>query len=122
MVSDGALEDNCNGAVNCAAGCVLGAGRAFGNPWLMRTSGTGEQPGVVAPPTTDEQLKTSPGTLPATAVTWNDESGSKAMPHPERITVLPLDPGLQAIPTRGAMASRLLLLNQRSVCTKLSSP
>src|SRR5579859_1641118 len=88
----------------------------------MRTSGTKEQPGVVAPPTTEEQLKTSPGTLPATAVTWKEASGSKAIPHPERITVLPLDPGLQAIPTRGPIAPRLLLENQRSACTKLTRP
>src|ERR1700719_1640898 len=88
----------------------------------MRTSGTEEQPGVVAPPTTEEQLKTSPGTLPATAVTWKEASGSKAMPHPERMTVLPLDPGLHAIPARGPMAPRLLLVNQRSACTKLTSP
>src|SRR5260370_23882810 len=88
----------------------------------MRTSGTAEQPGVLAPPTTEEQLKTSPGTLPATAVTWKDASGSKAMPHPVRMTVLPLKPGLQAIPTRGPMAPRLLLVNQRSACTKLTSP
>src|SRR5260370_20772263 len=88
----------------------------------MRPSGTGEQPGVVAPPATDEQLKTSPGTLPATAVIWNEDSGSKAMPHPVRMTVLLPDPGLQAIPTRGPMAPRLLLVNQRSACAKLTSP
>src|SRR6202158_5001714 len=88
----------------------------------MRTSGTGEQPGVVAPPTTEEQLKTSPGPFPATAVTWKEASGSKAMPHPERMTVLPLDPGLQAIPTRGPIAPGLLFVNQRSAATKLPSP
>src|SRR5258708_15407783 len=88
----------------------------------MRTSGTEEQPGVVAPPATEEQLKTRPGTLPATAVTWKDDSGSKAMPHPVRMTVLPLDPGLQAIPTRGPMAPRLVFVNQRSACTELTSP
>src|SRR5258708_8582529 len=88
----------------------------------MRTSGTGEQPGVVAPPATDEQLKTSPGTLPATAVTWKEDSGSKAMPHPVRMTVLPPDPGLQAMPTRGPMAPRLLLVNHRSACTKPTTP
>src|SRR2546426_9922598 len=87
----------------------------------MRTSGTGEQPGVVVPPATDEQLKTSPGTLPATAVTWKEDSGSKAMPHPVRMTVLLPDPGLQAIPTRGPMAPRVLLVNQRSAGTKLTS-
>src|SRR5213593_3714423 len=79
----------------------------------MRTSGTAEQPSVVAPPGTEEQLKTSPGTLPATAVTWNEEIGSKAIPQPLRITVLPLPPGVQASPTRGAIAPRLLFLNQR---------
>src|SRR5260370_27664431 len=88
----------------------------------MRTSGAEEQPGVVDPSTTDEQLKTSPGALPATAVTWNDESGSKAIPHPVRMTVLPLEPGLQAIPTRGPIALRLVLLNQRSACTTLTTP
>src|SRR5947209_8886235 len=112
MVRAGAFDDSCNGGVNCVAGCVLGGGRAFGKPCAMRTSGTEEHPGVVAPPATDEQLKTSPGTLPATAVTWKEPSASKAIPHPARITVLLLVPGLQAITTRGPHAPNLLLLNQ----------
>src|SRR5260370_39510140 len=88
----------------------------------MRTSGAAVQPCVVAPPTVEEQRKVRPGTLPATAVTWNDDSGSKAMPHPARITVLLLEPGLQAIPRRGAIASTLLFLNPRSACTQVTSP
>src|SRR5258707_1298662 len=86
-VKAGALGFNCKGAVSCVAGCVVGAVSALGNPWPMRMSGAVAQPGVVAPPTVDEQLNTRPGTLPATAVTWNDDSGSKAMPQPARITV-----------------------------------
>src|SRR6516225_4856313 len=101
MVSAGALDCNCNGGVNCAAGCVLGAGSAFGNPCAIRTSGTGEHPGVVVPATTEEQLNTNPGTLPATAVTWNEPSESNAIPHPARTTVSRLLVGLQAMPTRG---------------------
>src|SRR6478672_11220910 len=88
----------------------------------MRTSGTEEHPGVVAPPTTEEQLNTSPGTLPATAVTWNEPSASKAMPHPARMTVVLLLPGLHARPTRGPSAPGLLFLNHVSACTKLTSP
>src|SRR6266851_6759026 len=88
----------------------------------MRTSGAAVQPCVVATPTVEEQRKVRPGTLPATAVTWNDDSGSKAMPHPARITVLLLEPGLQAIPSRGAIASTLLFLNQRSACTNVTKP
>src|SRR5207237_4723472 len=88
----------------------------------MRTSGTGEQPGVVAPPGTEEQLNTSPGTLPAAAVTWNEEIGSKAIPQPARTTVFPPVPGLHANPTRGASALRLLFWYQRSVFLKVTSP
>src|SRR5262249_54246183 len=87
-VIEGALLCNCTGAVSCACGCVVGAGSTLGNPWPMRTSGTDVQPGVVVPPTVEEQLNTRPGTFPATAVTWNEEIGSKAIPHPARITVL----------------------------------
>src|SRR5260370_3806252 len=119
-VSAGALEDSCKGGVSCATGCVVGAVSGLGKPWPMRMSGAVAQPGVVAPPTVDEQLNTRPGTLPATAVTWNDDSGSKAMPQPARITVLLLFPGFQASPSRGANASTLLFLNQRSACTKLT--
>src|SRR5258706_6941200 len=108
MVSAGAFDDNCSGGVSCAAGCVVGAVSALGNPCAMRTSGAVAHPGVVVPPTVEEQLNTSPGTLPATAVTWNEDSGSNAMPQPARITVLLLLPGLQARPTRGANAFRLL--------------
>src|SRR2546427_8666678 len=88
----------------------------------MRTSGTCEQPGVVAPPGSEEQLNTNPGTFPATAVTWNEDTGSKAIPQPLRITVLPLLSRLHAKPTRGPNAPRLLFLNQRSDFWKLTRP
>src|SRR5262245_16397407 len=88
----------------------------------MRTSGTGPQPGVVAPPGSAEQPKTRPGTLPATAVTWNEDMGSKAIPQPERTTVLPLLPGLQAMPTRGPSVLRLLFGNHRSDFWNLTRP
>src|SRR5260370_35516849 len=91
-VSAGALEDNCKGGVSCATGCVVGAVSALGKPWPMRMSGAVAQPGVVAPPTVDVQLTTSPGTLPATAVTWNYEAGPKAVPQPTRAAGLWLSP------------------------------
>src|SRR5215469_7901901 len=121
-VMEGALESNCAGGVSCACGCVVGAGSALGKPCAMRTSGTDEQPGVVDPPTVAEQLNTRPGTLPAAAVTWKDEMGSKAIPQPARITVLSLPVGLQARPTRGARAVALSLRNQLLACWKVTGP
>src|SRR5258706_1330592 len=100
MVSAGAFDDNCSGGVSCAAGCVVGAVSPLGTPCAMRTSGAVAHPGVAGPPTVEEQLNTSPGTLPATAVTWNEHSGSNAMPHTPRTSgLLPVPRGL-ARPSR----------------------
>ena len=63
---------------------------------------------VVDPPGTELHCSVRPGTLPAAAVTWNDDSGSNEMPHPARITVLLLPPGDHAMPNRGPMAPMLL--------------
>ena len=59
---------------------MLGGESDCGNPAAMVRSGTGVQPPVVVPPTVEEQDVLRPGTLPATAVTWNELMGSKAMP------------------------------------------
>jgi hypothetical protein len=76
----GAVESNCAGAVRKLEGFTEGGGNSKGNPSPMRLSGAAVQPGVVAPPGTDAQEKTCPGTLPDTAVIMNDGSVSKAMP------------------------------------------
>src|SRR5262249_52299360 len=83
-------------------------------------SGTELQPGVVAPPTVAEQENVSPGTLPETAVTWNDDMGSKAIPYPDRTTKL--GRGLHAIPNRGAIAPTLFLSYQRLLFRNVTRP
>src|SRR5258708_28415669 len=87
----------------------------------MRMSGAVWQPCVVAAPTVDEQFSVRPGTLPAAAVTSNDDSGSNAIPYPARITIFWLLPGDQVTPIRGANASMLLFLNHRSAWTKVTA-
>ena len=71
-------------------------------------------------PTVAEQENVSPGTFPETAVTWNEEMGSNAIPYPDRITKL--GRGLHANPTRGAIAVALFRSYQRLVFRKLTSP
>src|SRR5262249_44605689 len=101
----GALVKVCSGGVRKEDGFTVGGGNSNGKPWPIRMSGAGVHPGVVAPPTVAEQEKVIPGTLPATAVTWNEEIGSKAIPYPDRITKF--GRGLHAKPSRGAIAPAL---------------
>src|SRR5687767_1772903 len=117
----GAFDNSCSGGVKFDDGFTDGGGNCCGNPSLMRRSGAGVHPGVVAPATVDEQENTSPGTRPETAVTWNEEIVSKARPYPARNTVLRDFPSAQAKPRRGPMAW-LLRSNQLSALTKVTGP
>src|ERR671912_1977974 len=81
VVIVGALLLSSSGGVRKDDGLVAGGASDCGKPCeTVLSEGTGVQPAVVAPPTVAEQLVLSPGTLPATAVTWNEEMGSNARP------------------------------------------
>ena len=84
----GEFARNCCGGVSSEDGFTDGAGSWSGNPpaTVLFMSGEFTHPAVI-----DEkeevlveydvvQLCTSPGILPAAAVTWNDEIVSKAIP------------------------------------------
>ena len=76
---------------------------------------------------------TKPGTRPVTAVTWNDEIGSKAMPYPARMTIRLLLPpskspktssfasGLHATPRRGPMKPSYLTSYHLSALMKVTA-
>src|SRR5215204_1770559 len=79
VVMVGALLFRSTAGVRNEEGLMVGAASEVGNPPAMVVLGTlghGLPAGCVVP-TVTEQLVLSPGTLPATAVTWNDEIGSK---------------------------------------------
>src|SRR5215210_5195886 len=80
VVIVGALLFKSSGGVRNEEGLMVGAASEVGKPPAMVVLGTAAQPAVVVPPTVEEQLVRRPGTLPATAVTWNEEIGSKASP------------------------------------------
>src|SRR5437667_9198856 len=140
-VIGGELVRNCCGGVNSADGFADGAGSCIGKPpaTVLLISGELTHPAVMvvkAPAVVlyeVVQLCTSPGTLPAAAVTWNDEMVSKAMPYPRRITLLLLPPkkacsnpdlksGLYARPMRGPIAPAKLPSYQCLALTKLTAP
>src|SRR5439155_21544257 len=126
-------------------GLTVGGGNNVGKPPAtvlfrdVKTLAEFAQPGVIEEK--DEvvleydvvQLWTSPGILPAAAVTWNDEIVSKAMPYPSRTTLLlplpnkvrkkpDLNSGLQARPQRGPIAPLKLPSYQCLALTKLTAP
>src|ERR1044071_8630227 len=80
VVMFGAFRTSSSGGVRNEEGLIVGGASACGKPPAMVVFGTAAQPAVVVPPTVEEQLVLNPGTLPATAVTWNEEIGSKASP------------------------------------------
>src|SRR5215212_6993641 len=80
VVMFGALRTRDSSGVRNVEGLVEGGASDCGKPPEMVVTGTGVHPPVVVPPTVEEQLVLRPGTLPATAVTWNEEIGSKASP------------------------------------------
>ena len=91
-VIGGELVFSCCGGVRNVDGLTVGGGNNVGKPPAtvlfrdVKTLAEFAQPGVIEEK--DEvvleydvvQLWTSPGILPAAAVTWNDEIVSKAMP------------------------------------------
>jgi hypothetical protein len=82
-VIGGAFDLVCKGGVKKVDGLTEGAGSWVGNPPATELLMLGEltQPGVmVVNGKVVVQLCTSPGTLPAAAVTWKDEIVSKAIP------------------------------------------
>jgi len=87
-VIGGELDRNCWGGVNNVVGLTAGAGSCGGNPPATVLLMVGEltHPAVIVVKAEATvlydvvQLWTSPGILPAAAVTWNDEIVSKAMP------------------------------------------
>ena len=140
-VIGGELVRNCWGGVNNVVGLTEGAGSWRGKPpatvLLMLAELT--HPAVIVVNAEAVvlydvvQLWTSPGILPAAAVTWNDEIVSKAMPYPSRITLLlplpnkvrkkpDLNSGLQARPKRGPIAPLKLPSYQCLALTKLTAP
>src|SRR5205085_5030155 len=80
VVIVGELLFNCRFGVRNDDGLIEGGASDTGKPPAMVVFGTATQPAVVVPPTVEEQLVLRPGTLPATAVTWNEEIGSNASP------------------------------------------
>src|SRR5215204_2761544 len=80
VVIDGALLLSSSGGVRNDDGLMVGGASDCGKPPAMVVFGTAAQPAVVAPPTVAEQLVLKPGTLPATAVTMKELTGSNARP------------------------------------------
>src|SRR5215208_5139090 len=76
----GALLFKSSGGVRNEEGLMVGAASEVGKPPAMVVLGTAAQPAVVVPPTVEEQLVLRPGTLPATAVTMKELTGSNARP------------------------------------------
>src|ERR1043166_8426094 len=82
-VIGGALLLVCSAGVKNEEGLAVGAGSCVGNPpaSVLVMSGELTHPFViVVKGKVVVQLCTSPGTLPAAAVTWNEEIVSKAIP------------------------------------------
>jgi hypothetical protein len=82
-VIGGALVLVCSGGVKNVDGFTEGAGSCVGKPpaTVLLTSGEFTQPFVmVVKGKVVVQLCTSPGILPAAAVTWKEEIVSKASP------------------------------------------
>src|SRR6185503_12941596 len=87
-VIGGEFALSCCGGVNSVEGLTEGAGSCVGKPpaTVLLMSGEFTQPAVIElnEPAVAEyevvQLWTSPGILPAAAVTWNEQIVSKAMP------------------------------------------
>ena len=83
---------SCCGGVNNVEGFTVGAGNRVGKPPAMELFKELNRAAELAQPFVIEekdcvvvekelvQLCTSPGILPATAVTWNEEMVSKAIP------------------------------------------
>jgi len=84
----GALVRSCCGGVSRVVGLTEGAGNCVGKPpaTVLLMSGEFTQPAVIVVKAWAVALKdvvqlwTSPGILPAAAVTWKDEIVSNAMP------------------------------------------
>jgi hypothetical protein len=91
-VIGGAFVLSCCGGVSNVEGFTVGAGNKVGNPPEMVLFKALNRAAELAQPFVIEendcvvrlnelvQLWTSPGIRPATAVTWNDEMVSKAIP------------------------------------------
>jgi hypothetical protein len=87
-VIGGEFVRSCCGGVNSEEGLTEGAGSCVGKPpaTVLLMSGEFTQPAVIeenAPVVAEYEVVqpwTSPGILPAAAVTWKEEIVSKAMP------------------------------------------
>src|SRR5438132_11587152 len=96
VILPGALLLSCCGGVKKDDGLAEGNGSTCGKPpatVLVMVGGGGAHPLViVANGNVVVQLCTSPGILPAAAVTRKEEMVSNAIPYPSRITLLPMPP------------------------------